>query len=85
VNILHNHTKTYDFVEKPSKHRHNVCIENAKSIAKQDHYIKIKIREVLEIGKNENILNKDGKFELRHESWGPVIHLINDKLNHGSA
>jgi len=54
------------------KTKHHVYQENAKIMAREDHYQKRKIREALKISKYLNKLNRDGGNEI-NGNWHPMI------------
>jgi hypothetical protein len=61
------------------EHSHNtghcICVEDAKIIARMDHYGKIKIRESMEIELNENNLNRYEGIKLS-KKWKHVLQKI---------
>ena len=63
---------TSTLAEHVTKTKHQVCLENTKIIATEDHYFKRKFREALEIIKLPNNLNMDGGLEVS-TSWLPSI------------
>lgn len=76
VDIKNGRSRTSKLAEHPSKTKHHVCLESAKIITREDHYQKRKIREVLEIRKCPNKLNRDGGNEI-NRNWLLVIRHIN--------
>ena len=72
---------TSALAEHVAKTKHQVCLEDTKIIAKEDHYFKRKFREALEIIKFPyNILNRDGGLEVS-TSWIPSILNHKEKTN----
>jgi hypothetical protein len=59
-----NRSHKYALAEHSSRTSHLVCLEDAKIIAKVDHYGKRKIMEDLEIKLHPNNLNKDEGWKL---------------------
>ena len=55
-----------------AKTKHQICLENTKILAKENHYFKRKFREALEIIKHPNNLNRDGGLEV-NTNWLPSI------------
>ena len=55
-----------------------MCIEKAKFIATEDHYMRRRIREAVEIGKHPKNLNRDGGLVIS-EIWKPLIQKLRDK------
>ena len=68
-------TRTSALAEHSQKMRHQLCLEDTKILAKENHYFKRKLREALEIRKHPNNLNRDGGMEIS-TSWLPPL------LNH---
>ena len=56
---------------------HHVCIENTSLISREDNYNKRRIREVVEIEKRNNNLNKDDGLNISN-TWKPLINKINE-------
>ena len=54
---------------------HRVCLEDAKIIARKDHYQKREIREALEIIKHSHNLNKDSNIKISG-SWFLLVKQI---------
>jgi hypothetical protein len=79
ADIIYDRTKKYSVAEHSHKSNHQICIEDAKVIAMEDHYNKRHIREALEIEKHPQNFNKDDGLVLS-ESWKPLIHTFKNKL-----
>jgi hypothetical protein len=56
--LRHNRIKKSTLAEHSHNTGHHICVEDAKIIARMDHYGKRKIHEAMEIELNENNLNK---------------------------
>jgi hypothetical protein len=50
-----------------------MLLEDIKILAKEDHFLKRRIREAIEIIKHPNNLNRDNGLEI-NENWIPLIH-----------
>ena len=68
-------SQKYSLVEHSSKTSHHVFLENAKIVARVDHYGKRKVMESLEIELNPNNLNRDEGWKLS-EIWKPLLHTL---------
>ena len=69
-------SRTSALAEHSSKTKHQVCLESASIIAKEEQRHKRKIREALEIIKHPHNLNRDNDMEISG-SWLPLIRKIN--------
>ena len=58
-----------------SKTSHHICLENANTIARVDHYERIKVMESLEIELHPNNLNRDEGLKL-NANWKPLLHML---------
>ena len=54
---------------------HYICIEDVKLVRKEDHYLKRKIKEAIEIEKRKNNLNRDDGLKLSN-TWKPLIETL---------
>jgi len=54
---------------------HYICIEQAKLIHKEDHYLKRRVKESIEIEKTSNNMNRDDGLKLSN-TWKPLINKI---------
>ena len=75
TNIIHGRTNKSAFVEHSHNTSHQVCIEKASRIAREDSYNKRIIIEVVEIEKINNNLNKDDGLKLSN-TWKHLINKI---------
>ena len=64
--------RTSALAEHCAKPKHQICLENTKILAKENHYFKRKFREALEIIKHLDNLNRDGGLEV-NTNWLPSI------------
>ena len=83
VDIKHERLRTSALAERSSKTKHQVCLEDAKIIAREDHYYRRKVREALEIKKHPKNLNRDGGYEIS-DSWRPLLRQICSSRTHSS-
>ena len=56
-------------------------LEDAKIIAREDHYYRRKVREALEIKKHPENLNRDGGYEIS-DNWRPLLQQICSSRTH---
>ena len=75
ANIVHNHIKKSALAEHSHNTSHQICMEKASLIAREEHYYKRRVRESLEIEKRDKTLNKDDGLKL-NELWRPTINQI---------
>jgi hypothetical protein len=54
------------------KTKHHICIEEAKILARVDHYHNRKFREAIEIEKQPNNLNRDDGWKIS-QNWIPTL------------
>lgn len=57
---------------------HYIYMEKVKLVRKDDHYLKRKIKEAIEIGKKKNHLNWDDGLKLSN-TWKPLLEIL--KIN----
>jgi hypothetical protein len=49
---------------------HHICMDNKRLLVREEHYMKRRIREAIEIKKRDNTLNKDKGLKLSNVgSW----------------
>jgi hypothetical protein len=72
ANIKNGQTHTSTLVEHSLTTKHHVRLEDTKILAKEDHLLKLRIREAIKIIKNPNNLNRDNGLEMS-DSWIPLI------------
>jgi hypothetical protein len=77
LDIKNTCTCTSVLANHSNANKHHVFLEDAKILAKDDHYSKHRIREAIEIIKHLDNLNRDECLEIS-ENWLP---LINNRLN----
>jgi hypothetical protein len=70
-------THTSALAEHSLKTKHQVCLEETKILAKENHYYKRRLREALEIIKHPNNINRDGGLEVS-SFWQPLINQLRD-------
>ena len=83
ADIKHERLRTSALAEHSSKTKHQVRLEDAKIIAREDHYYRRKVREALEIKKHPKNLNRDGGYEIS-DSWRPLLRQICSSRAHSS-
>ena len=64
---------TSALAEHCAKTKHQICLENTKILAKENHYFKIKFREALKIIKHPDNLNRDGGLEVSANSLPSIL------------
>jgi predicted GIY-YIG superfamily endonuclease len=72
ADIKNGRTRTSALAEHSLTTKHHVLLEDTKILAKEDHLLKSRIREAIEIIKNPNNLNRDNGLEMS-DSWIPLI------------
>ena len=72
VDIKHERSRTSALADHSLKTKHHLRLEDAKIIAREEHYQRHKIREVLEIIKHLDNINRGGGYEIS-DSWRPLI------------
>ena len=75
ADIIHECTKKYALAEHSVTSKNHICIEDAKVIARIDHYTKRHVIEAIEIKKHPKNINRDEGWKLS-KSWTPIITLI---------
>ena len=75
VDIKHERTKNSAVAEHSKKTNHYICMEKAKVLALEEHYNKRRIREVLEIEKQQKKINRDDGLILS-KFWKPISNLL---------
>jgi hypothetical protein len=80
VDIKHNRTRPSALAEHSDKTKHHICIEEAKILAKVDHYHNRKFREAIEIEKQPNNLNRDDGWKIS-QNWIPTLTTRTDSRN----
>jgi hypothetical protein len=73
VGIRNERTRTSALAKHSSETKHHVCLEDTKILARENHYLRRRIREAMEIIKHHNNLNRDGGLEIS-KNWLPLIH-----------
>ena len=73
ADIVHNHIKNSALVEHLHNTSHQICMEKASLVAREEHHYKIRVREALEIEKRDKTLNKDDGLKI-NELWRPMIN-----------
>ena len=58
--------------EHSLKTKHHIRLEDTRILSKEDHLLKRRIREAIEIIKNPDNLNRDNGLEIS-DSWIPLI------------
>lgn len=76
ADIKNGRSRTSALVEHSSKTKHHVCLENARIIAREDHYQKRKIKEAIKIKKLPHNLNRDNGNEISG-NWLPLTRHMN--------
>jgi hypothetical protein len=64
--------RTSALAEHSLKTKHHIRLEDTRILAKEDHLLKRRIREAIEIIKNPDNLNRDNGLEIS-DSWIPLI------------
>ena len=73
ANLKHNRSRSSALAEHAEKTNHHICIEDAKVIARIDHFHHRKLREALEIEKRSINLNRDDGWSVRR-CCIPALH-----------
>ena len=76
ADIKNGRSRTSVLVEHSSKTKHHVFLEDAKIIAREDHYQNWKMREAIEIMKFPQNLNRENGSDISG-NWLPLIRQIN--------
>ena len=74
--ITRNRSEKLGFTEHACYSSHYICMEQAKLIHKEDHYLKRRVKEAIEIDKSSNIMNKDDGLKLNNP-WKPLLKTKN--------
>ena len=72
ADLKHRRTKSSALAEHAEKTNHHVCIEDVRVIAKVSRFHHRKFREVLEIEKRPNNLNRDDGWKISR-CWVPAL------------
>jgi hypothetical protein len=72
ADIKNERNQTSALAEHSLTTKHHIRLEDTKILAKEDHLLKRRIREAIEIIKNPDNLNRDNGLEIS-ESWIPLI------------
>ena len=75
ANIVHNLIKKSALDEHSHNTSHQIYMDKASKVAREEHYFKIRVRESLKIEKRDKTLNKDDGLKL-NELWRPTINQI---------
>ena len=59
ADIRHGRTKSSALAKHAEKTKHHICMEDARILARVDHFHHRKFREVIEIEKRSRMFNKD--------------------------
>ena len=78
ADISRNRTEKFALVDHAFSSSHYIRMEDAKLISKEDHYLKRKIREAIEIEKRKNNLNQDEGLNINN-TWKPLIYHTSHK------
>ena len=73
--IAHNRVIKSAMDEHSHKTTHLICMGEEKLIAKEEHYVKRKVREAIEIVKNSHTLNIDDGWKLSN-TWMPILNQL---------
>ena len=73
--LRHDRHKKSVLAERAHLTQHNICLENAKVIAREDNLTKRKIREKIEINMTNDCLNRDDGTKLS-DTWLPLLHSL---------
>ena len=73
--IIHDRTEKYALAEHSHTTTHQICMEKALLITREEQYNRRRMREALEIEKRNNMLNRDEGLKLS-DTWKPVINLV---------
>ena len=77
ADIKHERSRTSALADHSLKTKHHLRLEDAKIIAREEHYLRRKIREALKIIKHPDNINRDGRYKIS-DSWRPLIRKICD-------
>lgn len=73
--ITRNRFDKLGLAEHACSSSHYICMEQAKLIHKEDHYLKRRIKEAIEIEKSSNNMNRDDGLKLSNTSK-PLLNKI---------
>ena len=73
ANIAHNRVTKLALAEHSHKTTHLISMGEEKLIAKEEHYVKQKVREAIDIMKNRHTLNRDDGWKLSN-TWIPILN-----------
>ena len=80
--ISKNRSEKSGLAEHACSSSHYICIEQARLIHKEDHYLKRRVKEAIEIEKTSNNMNRDDGLKLSN-TWKPLINKTKKTLiNH---
>jgi len=71
--ISKNRSEKSGLAEHACSSSHYICIEQARLIHKEDHYLKRRVKEAIEIEKTSNNMNRDDGLKLSN-TWKPLIN-----------
>ena len=75
ADIRHGRTKSSALAEHMKKTKHHICLEDARVLARVDHFHHRKVREALEIEKRPCTLNRDDGWKVS-SCWIPSLHSL---------
>ena len=81
TDLRHDRHKKSALIEHSHIIGHQICLENAKVLSREDNIIKQKIKEKIEINLSNNCLNRDDGAKLS-DSWKPLLHSLQLKNPH---
>ena len=73
ADIKHRRSRSFALAEHAENTNHHICIEEAKVIARIDHFHHRKLREALEIEKRPVNLNRDDGWNI-NRCWIPALY-----------
>jgi hypothetical protein len=79
IDINHNQVCSFALTQHFDKTKHQIQIENAKVLAKIEHYSKRKFREAIEIEKQPENINRDDGWTI-NKNWIPALHQSYESL-----
>lgn len=72
--IAKNRSENLALAEHAYSSSHYICMQHAKLIHKEDHYLKGRVKEAIKIEKSSNNMNKDDGLKLS-SSWKPLLRI----------
>ena len=75
TDLRRDRTSKSALVEHVHSSSHYICMEEVKLVRKEDHYLKRKINEAIEIEKRKNNLNRDDGLKLSN-TWKPLLETL---------